>query len=262
MHATKPVGRQAGGPFCNAAIRIETDAAPLELLDRLQSLEADAGRVRTLRWGPRPLDLDLILYGESTLVLRADGDAATSDADVRLVVPHPDAWYRLFVLDPAVEIAGELPHPTRRGSIKTLRDRLGTGQIGLVSQRAELVMDVIRSLRATHPATAALLHPIAYDVASDVASGIHSGIHSGVVSGESESFSAGLIAQLDPVPRVLAHQIDARAAAPDKWTDEPIAAACKLYSGLPVEKRVAIGPGQNPIEFVRDLATASFRDAT
>src|SRR5262245_18160614 len=60
FHPTNPVGPEAGGEFLNAAAVIDTALSPLELLDSLQSIELSLGRQRTIRWGPRPIDLDLL----------------------------------------------------------------------------------------------------------------------------------------------------------------------------------------------------------
>ncbi|HVX09665.1 MAG TPA: 2-amino-4-hydroxy-6-hydroxymethyldihydropteridine diphosphokinase [Pirellulales bacterium] len=94
-----------GGPrlqpaYLNGSLLIETTLGPLELLDRLQQIEHAAGRVRSVRWGPRTLDLDLLLYGEE--VIRAD----------RLIVPHPRMVFRSFVLEPATQIAADMLHPS------------------------------------------------------------------------------------------------------------------------------------------------------
>src|SRR5262249_28350359 len=80
--------------------------------DSLQSIELGLGRKRAIRWGPRPIDLDLLFYG--TEVINSP----------RLVVPHPAAWYRRFVLDPLVEIAPGHLHPERQADIQRLRARL------------------------------------------------------------------------------------------------------------------------------------------
>ena len=109
---TEPVGDDAGGGYLNAAAEIETILPPFELLDLLQAIEAEFGRTRTIRWGPRSLDLDLLFYGSELI------------ATPRLVVPHRAAWYRRFVLDPLVEIAPRFVHPERAVDITALRDRL------------------------------------------------------------------------------------------------------------------------------------------
>src|SRR5262249_8868148 len=111
-HRTVPIGDQAGAQFLNAAAAIETSLSPEALFDRLQAIELESGRVRTVRWGPRTLDLDLLFYGSEIIELP------------RLTIPHPAAWYRRFVLDPLVEIAPRFVHPERQADIQTLRARL------------------------------------------------------------------------------------------------------------------------------------------
>lgn len=112
LFRSSPVGEHSGGEFLNAAAEIETELEPLQLLDRLQAIESDLGRTREVHWGPRTLDLDLILYGSEVLELP------------RLRVPHPACWYRRFVLDPLVEIAADVVHPEKRISFGRLRERL------------------------------------------------------------------------------------------------------------------------------------------
>ena len=123
VHRSAPVGERAGGEFRNAAAEIETGLPPLELLDRLQMIESQFGRTRDTLWGPRTLDLDMILYGSEILDLP------------RLRVPHPGCWYRRFVLDPVVEIAPDTVHPEKKVTFAHLRDRwvprpLGVGIAG------------------------------------------------------------------------------------------------------------------------------------
>lgn len=112
VYRTQAVGDAACGDFLNAAAELETGLAPLELLDALQSIEAEFGRTRGERWGSRTLDLDLVLYG--SLVID----------EPRLAVPHPACWYRRFVLDPLCEIAPGAVHPLKAVSIAELRGRL------------------------------------------------------------------------------------------------------------------------------------------
>jgi len=112
FHRTAPVGSNAGPEFLNAAAGLDAELPPLELLELLQSIERDLGRIRETRWGPRTLDLDLLFYGSEVI------------HSASLVIPHPAVWYRRFVLDPLVEIAAHFIHPERRADIQTLRDRL------------------------------------------------------------------------------------------------------------------------------------------
>ncbi len=111
-YTTAPVGTDSGPQFLNAAAELETSLDPLELLRRLQSVETQLGRIRTLRWGPRTLDLDLLFY---------DQQIFTSET---LTIPHPHLWYRRFVLDPLVEIAPDLLHPQHQLTISQLRQKL------------------------------------------------------------------------------------------------------------------------------------------
>lgn len=112
FHKTASVGDQAGAGFLNAAAELETARDPFDLLDKLQSVERELGRIRATHWGPRTLDLDLLFY---------DSQIINSP---RLIVPHPSAWYRRFVLDPLVEIAPRFVHPVKQVNISSLRDRL------------------------------------------------------------------------------------------------------------------------------------------
>ena len=96
---TQPVGSEAGPPFLNAAATVESHLSPVELLRALHRVEVEFGRTRTVHWGPRTLDLDLLLYGEH-IIDQPD-----------LVVPHPAMWYRRFMLDPANDVAAAMRHP-------------------------------------------------------------------------------------------------------------------------------------------------------
>lgn len=110
MIETKAYGGVEQGDFLNGAMEIETLLGPWELLEALHEIENRAGRERTLRWGPRTLDLDILLYDKVCL--------ETED----LVIPHPDMENREFVLRPLAEIAPWLRHPVSR---KTATGLLG-----------------------------------------------------------------------------------------------------------------------------------------
>ena len=83
---TAPIGPVAQGPFLNQMIAIETELSPQKLLEELQRIELDAGRVRAERWGPRTLDLDIVLFERQSV------------AEPGLTVPHPELSNRHFWL--------------------------------------------------------------------------------------------------------------------------------------------------------------------
>jgi len=113
-HETSPIGGPPGqARFLNGAALLETSLTPHELLARLLQIEDRLGRCRAERWGPRTIDLDLLLYDE--LVLKSSS----------LEVPHPRLAYRRFVLEPAAEVAGAMLHPTIHWSISRLLEHLG-----------------------------------------------------------------------------------------------------------------------------------------
>ena len=100
VYATEPVGGPVQGPYLNAVVALDTVLSATELLGVAQRLEAAAGRVRAERWGPRHLDVDVLLVG--------DEQVATD----RLTVPHPRLWERGFVLAPLADVAPDLvPRP-------------------------------------------------------------------------------------------------------------------------------------------------------
>jgi len=106
----------AGGPqqelYLNACATGRTDLTPETLLRKLQQIEAEAGRIRSVRWGPRTLDLDLLLYGEQVIETET------------LCIPHPEMQHRLFVLAPLAQIGADLVHPTANQTINALLKKL------------------------------------------------------------------------------------------------------------------------------------------
>jgi 2-amino-4-hydroxy-6-hydroxymethyldihydropteridine diphosphokinase len=111
-HETEPVGGPSGqGAYLNAAAEVQTDLPPRELLRLLLDVEARLGRVRQERFGPRTIDLDLLLYGD-----------ATSD-DEELTLPHPRMHERLFVLRPLAEIAPRARHPRLNLTAREMLER-------------------------------------------------------------------------------------------------------------------------------------------
>jgi len=106
---TEPWGRTDQPRFLNAVAELETGLEPEPLLDRLLEIEREFGRVRARRWGPRTLDLDLLLYGDRTI------------RTPRLAVPHPRLAERRFVLEALAELC---PDQTVPGASRTVRELL------------------------------------------------------------------------------------------------------------------------------------------
>ncbi|MGX9461222.1 2-amino-4-hydroxy-6-hydroxymethyldihydropteridine diphosphokinase [Shewanella sp. A14] len=98
-YRSKPMGDVVQPDYVNAVAGFKTTLQPIELLDRLQTIEQQQGRVRLQHWGPRTLDLDILLYGQQHITLP------------RLIVPHYGMKQRSFVLVPLAEIAPSLTLP-------------------------------------------------------------------------------------------------------------------------------------------------------
>lgn len=92
LYQNPPMGPQDQPNYLNAAVALETDLAPLALLDELQRFEQESGRVRLRHWGERTLDLDLLIYGEQHI------------QNERLTVPHVGVLERDFVLKPLLDL--------------------------------------------------------------------------------------------------------------------------------------------------------------
>ncbi len=123
LYSSAAVGPAGQPDYINAAIMAEVSLSPLSLLDCLQKLELHYGRTRDVKhWGPRELDLDLITYGDEII------------HNARLVVPHPEAYHRCFVLAPLAEIAPHLVLPGC-GMVATLLAKCDTGTVRKVNAR-------------------------------------------------------------------------------------------------------------------------------
>jgi 2-amino-4-hydroxy-6-hydroxymethyldihydropteridine diphosphokinase len=101
LRETEPVGVVDQPPFLNGAVAVETTRTPRELLDLLLGIERALGRVREERWGPRTVDLDLLVYG----------DEVVDEPGLR--VPHPRLHERRFALEPLADLDPELEIPGR-----------------------------------------------------------------------------------------------------------------------------------------------------
>ncbi|KJU83729.1 2-amino-4-hydroxy-6-hydroxymethyldihydropteridine pyrophosphokinase [Candidatus Magnetobacterium bavaricum] len=108
MHQTEAWGDTSQPDFINMCVEVETDLPPTELLKVLKAIEAQMGRTPARRWGPRVIDLDILLYGG--LVVREEG----------LTIPHPHMHQRGFVLHPLREIASAVVHPVLNKSVGEL----------------------------------------------------------------------------------------------------------------------------------------------
>jgi 2-amino-4-hydroxy-6-hydroxymethyldihydropteridine diphosphokinase len=109
FYETEPVGGVAQDNFYNAVARIATTLSPPALLDELQRIEVEVfHRKKSVHWGPRSMDLDILLYGDQVL------------HDDRLTIPHPHLATRRFVLQPLADIAPSLIHPVLGKSIPEL----------------------------------------------------------------------------------------------------------------------------------------------
>lgn len=112
---TAPVGFADQDDFLNGVVEIDTELEPDELLRRLREIERALGRRPTFRYGPRVIDLDLLLYG----------DRVIDNAELR--VPHPRMHERRFVLEPLVELAPDLAHPVLGKTMAALLQELRHG---------------------------------------------------------------------------------------------------------------------------------------
>jgi 2-amino-4-hydroxy-6-hydroxymethyldihydropteridine diphosphokinase len=108
LYETAPWGMTDQPAFLNQAVKVITELEPHEVLQEIRKIEDDAGRQRHIRWGPRTLDIDILLYDDIGL-----------DTE-ELTIPHPRLPLRRFALVPLAEIAGQLVHPSERRTIDEL----------------------------------------------------------------------------------------------------------------------------------------------
>ncbi len=113
---TQPIGYTSQDWFVNGVIKIETELGAVDLLRSLKAIEGQSGRVETFRWGPRPIDLDILLFDETRI--------ETPD----LQIPHPRLQERQFVLVPLAEIDPTLLHPVLKKTVQELLEDLKENQ--------------------------------------------------------------------------------------------------------------------------------------
>ncbi len=116
FYETEPVEVTGQPWFLNCAVALETEKTPRQVLDGILGIERQMGRRRMQKKGPRNIDLDILLLGDS--VIETEG----------LTIPHPAMPERRFVLEPLAEIAPDVRHPVLNKNVRELRDALPAGQ--------------------------------------------------------------------------------------------------------------------------------------
>lgn len=123
VYETAPVGGPPQDPYLNVALRVATTAAPHALLRACHRAEQAAGRVRTVRWGPRTLDVDVLLYADRAIATR------------RLVVPHPRLTERAFALIPLIEVAPGATLPVGGSLVKAVAKLAPIDDVVMIGQQ-------------------------------------------------------------------------------------------------------------------------------
>ena len=112
VYKTNPVGYVDQPAFLNLVVGLQTTLTPLELLAETQRIENDLGRKREIKWGPRTIDLDILLFDQENMELE------------HLILPHPRMWQRAFVIIPLLEVAPELTFKESSFSIRDIYEQL------------------------------------------------------------------------------------------------------------------------------------------
>ncbi len=132
-YETEPVGVTDQPAFINLAVEIETAFAPLGLLNAVKEIEQRLGRTRTVRWGPREIDIDLVLWGSRVM------------ETAPLILPHKEFRSRAFVLAPLAEIAPDAVDPVTGLTVRTLSERVeGRGGVRKLDNSIECEEDLER----------------------------------------------------------------------------------------------------------------------
>ncbi len=121
LYETDPVGPQDQQDFYNAVCRASSSLEPRELLAVVKQVERDVGRVRARRWGPRMIDIDILLYGDVTV------------DEPELRIPHVEMTKRAFVLVPLAELAADITHPAEGRTISELLANVDASGVRLLA---------------------------------------------------------------------------------------------------------------------------------
>ena len=116
FYETEPVEFTAQPWFLNCAVELDTEQTPQQLMAAILEIEQQMGRKRTQKKGPRSIDIDILLFGDSAVEAKG------------LTIPHPALHERRFVLEPLAEVASDVRHPLLKRTIRELRDALPPGQ--------------------------------------------------------------------------------------------------------------------------------------
>ncbi|WP_067516257.1 2-amino-4-hydroxy-6-hydroxymethyldihydropteridine diphosphokinase [Endozoicomonas ascidiicola] len=122
LYQSDPVGPPGQPDYCNAVIAVDTTLTPIALLDAMQRVENDHGRVRSERWGPRTLDLDILLYGNEVV------------ESERLTIPHYQMHLRNFVLLPLMDISPDLMLPGGM-QLRKLAEKMGQDGLSVIAEQ-------------------------------------------------------------------------------------------------------------------------------
>ena len=144
VYETQPIGGPSEqNAFLNAAVLIESHYDPVSLLLLLKRLETSCGRTTGARWGPRAVDLDLLLHGD------------VSTVSSELILPHPRMAFRRFALHPACDVASDMIHPTTGQTLEQLLEHLDKTENYIVfrggtEQERNVIMEQVRKKIARH----------------------------------------------------------------------------------------------------------------